>query len=292
MQILTDQSQKELKKHGSDNFPFLISREKLSRYESGSFLWHWHPEIEITSVQTGQMCYKVNDRTFHLKKGDLLFENSNTLHAGMMEQMQDCAYLSMTFDAKLIYGFAHSAIHTRYVEPVIQDFSTPAIHIDGSQAWHKTFARYFSELTLLSDHPADFYELEVVMHLQALWKLLLLNYPPSRPDSARSATEQERIKKIITFIEHHYMYKLKLTDIAQHLHLCESECSRLFKRYMNVSLFTFLQEYRIERSLDYLFQGEPVSVAAEKSGFSDSNYYAKVFARIKGCSPTKYRNQS
>ena len=39
-EIITDGSQKELKKHGSDEFPLLVSYEKLSGYKSGSFLWH------------------------------------------------------------------------------------------------------------------------------------------------------------------------------------------------------------------------------------------------------------
>ena len=58
-EIITDGSQKELKKHGSDEFPLLVSYEKLSGYKSGSFLWHWHPEIEITLCLEGQILYKV-----------------------------------------------------------------------------------------------------------------------------------------------------------------------------------------------------------------------------------------
>ena len=46
-EIITDNSQKELKKHGSDEFPLLVSYEKLSGYKSGSFLWHWHPESQL-----------------------------------------------------------------------------------------------------------------------------------------------------------------------------------------------------------------------------------------------------
>lgn len=53
MQIITDQLQKELKEHGNYQFPILVSEERLSRYESGAFLWHWHPEPEITLVQEG-----------------------------------------------------------------------------------------------------------------------------------------------------------------------------------------------------------------------------------------------
>ena len=92
MQIITNQFQKELKQHGNEQFPFLVSYQKLSEYESGSFMWHWHPEIEITYVQKGTMCYKVNHMVYHLKEGDIVFNNSGALHSGTMENQKDCAY--------------------------------------------------------------------------------------------------------------------------------------------------------------------------------------------------------
>ena len=69
MQIITDPAGKELKKHGDSSFPFLVSYERLSGYETGSFLWHWHPEIELTYIEKGEMLYKINQNTFHLKEG-------------------------------------------------------------------------------------------------------------------------------------------------------------------------------------------------------------------------------
>ena len=53
MQIITDPAGKELKKHGDSSFPFLVSYERLSGYETGSFLWHWHPEIRNLKVSAG-----------------------------------------------------------------------------------------------------------------------------------------------------------------------------------------------------------------------------------------------
>ena len=97
-EIITDGSQKELKKHGSDEFPLLVSYEKLSGYKSGSFLWHWHPEIELTYIHKGEMLYKVNQNTFHLKEGQVLFGNANALHAGYMYHNQDCQYIPVTFE--------------------------------------------------------------------------------------------------------------------------------------------------------------------------------------------------
>ena len=290
MQIITNQFQKELKQHGNEQFPFLVSYQKLSEYESGSFMWHWHPEIEITYVQKGTMCYKVNHMVYHLKEGDIVFNNSGALHSGTMENQKDCAYIPVTFDPRLIYGFFQSTINSKYVDPVIQDSMLPAICIDQSEPWHKPFREYLLRIIDLDEKKPDFYELDITICLQSMWRLLLehITYEPQA--SRENSLEYDRIKKILSYIEENYQNKITLNDIAGHIHLCESECTRLFKRHMNTTLFAFLQEYRIERSLEFLQADQPVSAVADKAGFSDPNYYSKVFAKIKGCSPREYRN--
>ena len=290
MQIITNQFQKELKQHGNEQFPFLVSYQKLSEYESGSFMWHWHPEIEITYVQKGTMCYKVNHMVYHLKEGDIVFNNSGALHSGTMENQKDCAYIPVTFDSRLIYGFFQSTVNSKYVDPVIQDSMLPAICIDQSEPWHKPFREYLLRIIDLDEKKPDFYELDITICLQSIWRLLLehITYEPQA--SRENSLEYDRIKKILSYIEENYQNKITLNDIAGHIHLCESECTRLFKRHMNTTLFDFLQEYRIERSLEFLQADLPVSAVADKAGFSDPNYYSKVFAKIKGCSPREYRN--
>ena len=290
MQIVTNQFQKELKQHGSGHFPFLVSYQKLSEYESGSFMWHWHPEIEITYVRKGTMCYKVNNLVYHLKEGDIVFNNSGALHSGTMENQKDCAYIPVTFDSRLIYGFFQSTVNSKYVDPIIQDSMLPAICIDQSEPWHKPFREYLLRIIDLDEKKPDFYELDITICLQSIWRLLLehITYEPQA--SRENSLEYDRIKKILSYIEENYQNKITLNDIAGHIHLCESECTRLFKRHMNTTLFAFLQEYRIERSLEFLQDDQPVSAVADKAGFSDPNYYSKVFAKIKGCSPREYRN--
>ena len=289
MQIITNQFQKELKQHGNEHFPFLVSYQKLSEYESGSFMWHWHPEIEITYVRKGTMCYKVNNLVYHLKKGDIVFNNSGALHSGTMENQEDCTYIPVTFDPRLIYGFFQSTINSKYVDPVIQDSLLPAICIDQSEPWHRPFREYLLHIIALDEKKPDFYELDITICLQSMWRLLLEHITYEPQVSRENSLEYDRIKKILSYIEDNYQNKITLKDIAGHIHLCESECTRLFKRHMNTTLFAFLQEYRIERSLEFLQSGELISDVALNTGFSDSNYYSKVFAKIKGCSPREYR---
>ena len=289
MQIITNQFQKELKKHGSDHFPFLVSYQCLSEYDSNSFMWHCHPEIEITYVKEGSMHYRINNRSFHLKEGDIIFCNSNALHSGEMENQEDCSYIPITFDPKLIYGFFQSTICTRYVDPVIQNLAVCAVHIDYSEKWHETFRDRMLEVISLDKKKPDFYELDISIRMQLLWRLLVEHLPHQPVSTTSDFTEYERIRRILSYIEQNYMNQITLDDISEHIHLCESECTRLFKRHMNTTLFSFLQEYRIERSLEYLNTQESISSIAEKTGFSDSNYYSKVFSKIKGCSPREYR---
>ena len=287
MQIVTNQFQKELKKHGNDHFPFLVSHHNLSEYDSNSFMWH--PEIEITYIKKGAMHYRINNRSFHLKEGEIIFCNSNALHSGEMIDQEDCSYIPVTFDPKLIYGFFRSTICTKYVDPIIQNLSICAMHIDYSREWHKDFREQMLKVISLDKDRPDFYELDISIRMQIMWRLLAEHLPHQPVTTASDLTEYERIRKILSYIEQNYMNRITLTDISESLHLCESECTRLFKRHMNTTLFAFLQEYRIERSLEYLNTKESISAIAEKTGFSDSNYYSKVFSKIKGCSPREYR---
>lgn len=290
MQIITNQFQKELKEHGNYVFPILVSKESLSKYESGSFLWHWHPEVELTLIIKGQMIYRVNNSTYHLKQGQVLFGNSNTLHSGHMYNNLDCQYISFTFDTKLIYGYENSLIYSNYIKPIIQNPSLSAIHFDFSKEWHKEIIDLLSEIIKIENQKYKSYEIDILINLHLFWKLLFLN-----ADSLTTITDYDlnnhgRIRSILSYIENNYEKKITLDNIAQHIHLCKSECCRIFKRYMKVSLFEFILEYRIEKSLDYLSDPKySILAIADNVGFNDSNYFSKVFCKVKGCSPSKYR---
>ena len=199
----------------------------------------------------------------------------------------------LPFFRKSIYGSYESVLRRKYVEPFVQNFSLPAIYIDHSQPWHQLFAGYVKDIIRLYEEKNAFYELDITGTLQKLWRCMLQNLPEDLPYTEHSKLERNRMREIMDYLEHNYMNKIQMKDIAEEIHLCESECSRLFKRYMNVSLFTFLQEYRVERSLEFLLSsGDSIMEVAQKSGFTDSNYYAKVFSKVKGCSPQKYRKQN
>ena len=253
MQIITDPAGKELKKHGDSSFPFLVSYERLSGYETGSFLWHWHPEIELTYIEKGEMLYKINQNTFHLKEGQAIFGNANALHAGYMYQDQDCQYIPITFDPKLIYGFSGSLLFQKYTEPILRSFSLSAVPLDLSCKWHSEAIKDIRDIIDLDSSREPMYEFEIIARLQHFWKILYENtISRATLPSGQDEENYRRIRQIMSYIAEHYSEKILLNDVSDLIHLSPSECSRLFKKCMNITLFGYIQEYRIERSLEYL----------------------------------------
>lgn len=293
MQIRINQDQKEMKEHGNFPFPVLVSDEILSRYEAGSFMWHWHPEIEFTLVVSGEMLYRINQTDFHLKSGHALFGNANTLHTGHMHHGQDCHYISLTFDPKLIYGYEKSLLHTKYVAPLLQNPKLSSICFDLKETWHQGVIDALIQIHQLSRRKEDFFEMQIQLILHQLWLIILEHYSDVlNDDNFINEKNLDRLKTILSFIQENYAAKISLEDIAGSIHLCKSECCRLFKKHMHESLFDYLLRYRIEKSLPHLMNLNcSITEAAFQVGFADSNYYSKVFRKYMGCTPTGYRSR-
>jgi len=98
------------------------------------------------------------------------------------------------------------------------------------------------------------------------------------------------IYKAIDFIKRNYMKKISLKDVADSVLLSPSYFSKLFKDEMRENFNQFLNQVRIERSktvlLDY---SVPLVDVAFLTGFEDQSYFTKVFKKMTGVSPGKYR---
>lgn len=152
-----------------------MSYESLSGYDTGSFLWHWHSEIEFTLITKGRMIYQVNDQCFLMKEGEALFGNSSTLHSGHMADETDCEYISITFAPRLLYGYEGSLIQEKYVAPVLHHRGLAAIHFDSSESWQEGIVEGLRNIIEESENRRPFYELRIQEQLLHIWLLILEN---------------------------------------------------------------------------------------------------------------------
>lgn len=88
----------------------------------------------------------------------------------------------------------------------------------------------------------------------------------------------------------HYMEKLTLEDMAGMVYLSPSYFSRVFKKEQGVTFREYLTRYRIEKSKALLLNKSiRIADVSAMVGFEDQSYYTKVFKRLVGTSPNKYR---
>ena len=127
---------RELKAHGTYEFPVNISRKRLSSYGTGSFPWHWHDEVELTLVLSGEIDYRVNDSRYLLKAGEGLFCNADALHSGCrVESGQDCDYVSLTFHPRLLGGYEGCVIRRKFVDRIVSSGALPSLRLSPEEPW-------------------------------------------------------------------------------------------------------------------------------------------------------------
>ena len=98
------------------------------------------------------------------------------------------------------------------------------------------------------------------------------------------------IYKAIDYIKRNYMNKITLEDVASEVHLSPSYFSKVFKEETNSNFNQYLNKIRIEHSKMFLSDYSLSLVdVSNLSGFEDQSYFSKVFKKITGLSPGKYR---
>lgn len=290
MQIITQKNQKELKEHGNFAFPVNISIEKIQAYEQGFFLWHWHPEVELTLILSGQMEYQINDRTYVLSEGDGLFGNSNSLHSGHMTNEEECTYLSITFHPRFLYGYENSIVQTKYVNYITSNEAWSSLLLKDQVAWQQEVLTCMREIYELSQAPTDDLELRVQMLLMTIWQKFY-HYFSAQPNNLVKTTQHlQRLRDIISYIETHYNQDISLEDVAKSATICKSECCRFFKKHMGITIFDYILYLRIQKSLPLLLEASSITEVAAQVGFASPSYYSQIFKRYMKCTPMEYKS--
>lgn len=101
------------------------------------------------------------------------------------------------------------------------------------------------------------------------------------------------INTIITEVQNHYQEKVTVTDIAKMIDYSESYLYKYIKDNLGMTLNDYLNRYRIKKAIDLLIKNTDLKAyeVAELIGFSDYNYFNKVFKKYIGLNVTDFKKQ-
>ncbi|NDI34931.1 helix-turn-helix domain-containing protein [Chengkuizengella sediminis] len=94
------------------------------------------------------------------------------------------------------------------------------------------------------------------------------------------------VNQLQLFIEENYAKPLTLSDAAKHVNRNSYYISHLFKQETGLSFIEYLQKKRIEEAKKLLEASDlNLSDISVQVGFSDANYFSRVFKKVTGDSP-------
>ncbi|MCH3919217.1 MAG: helix-turn-helix domain-containing protein [Sphaerochaeta sp.] len=100
------------------------------------------------------------------------------------------------------------------------------------------------------------------------------------------------VDNAISFIATNYGKPVGLQEAATFLGLSESHLSRLFKEVTGLNFLQYLNAWRINKSVELMRDPKRnIGEIATSCGFPTPGYFAKIFKRFSGVTPTQYRDE-
>ena len=93
---------------------------------------------------------------------------------------------------------------------------------------------------------------------------------------------------IFAYIAWHFMEDLDTEKLCHIFSIHTGYFPQLFKKYAGCTFVDYLTEIRLKNAVSELNSGKSVKESAKNSGFTDNNYFSKVFKKHFGVSPTEF----
>ena len=126
-----------------------------------------------------------------------------------------------------------------------------------------------------------------------LWSTNMLETFMNHLEDNRNQRNLQAIQKAAEYIRQNYRNKVTIDDIAQEVYLSSCYVSRIFKQSLGCTLMEYLTQVRVEEAKTMLKNPKyNVMQAAEESGFEDPGYFTRVFKKLEGITPSRFKQHA
>lgn len=150
---------------------------------------------------------------------------------------------------------------------------------------------------------------ELMESLEKANKILLSqNAPPSKPaqptaggpgvtniaepedTDSFSFTTNQMVNRMLTFLHGNYRQSISVQDLANLCSINQSYAGQLFRQEIGETVSNYLAHIRIEKAAILLAESDlSIAAVANDVGYRDYFYFAKVFKKLVGTTPSAYR---
>ena len=293
--IVTDETLREMKQHGTERFPFQYYQEHFNWNRLETVEWHWHSELEFVEILQGAIECHIGEEIIELREGDTFFINSGVIHkyqAPKVCREKQCMFSDILFLPEIIAPNS-SLIYEKYVRPIVL-YGKPFLVMRQTQAWEESVQNLYHHIVNVCLAEEDLTELRIQAGVSELWTRLFhyLYREESEQKENKNILAQARLRKMMQFIWDHFHEKITLDDIAASANISKSAALRCFRSGMQTSPVGYLNNFRLNRAKELLLTSHStVSEIAVSVGFDNVGYFDRVFRRTFGLTPKQFAKQ-
>jgi two-component system response regulator YesN len=96
------------------------------------------------------------------------------------------------------------------------------------------------------------------------------------------------VEKTLAFVEKNFRIPISLEDAARAASVSAQYLSRTFSEEMHESFVNYLTRIRMNHAREMLKQGLSIKVVTHDLGYTDPNYFSRLFKRITGLTPREF----
>ena len=271
-------------KYDYSDFPIYIRRCPLSVFPNYAADSHWHDDIELIAVLSGEMQYNVNGEIVNINEGEGILVNARQLHYGFSETKTECDFICILFHPVLLC--TSKMFETDFVKPFINS-DIPYVHLSKDISWQKNMVKFICEMCENRNKSISPLCSQGYVHL--LWKELIENTELVKSNQGNNDSKLSVLKNMMSYIHENYKEKITLKYIAFSGGVSKRTCENIFSKYLNKTPTEYVTDFRLRKSIELMSSNMSILEISMEAGFSGASYYAEVFRKAFSVSPAEYR---
>jgi len=250
--------------------------------------WHFHPEFELTYILKGKGMRYVGNSIQKFEEGDFVLLGENLPHCWKNTDAEKDGVKSLVFQwDTTILGKNWLEKDTFYhIKKLFERTSKGVLFKDAYAMQKKDILIQIINKKGVDQLLSFIYVLEDLAHSNEFELLTHSGFSTNLNLKAN-----HRIEKVQEYISLNYNKKIKLDDVANLTSMSNEAFCRFFKKYLNKSFFTFVNEYKINLASKLLIEtNKQVSQIAYECGYESLPFFYRQFQKFMNCSPKTFKN--
>lgn len=250
---------------------------------------HWHTGIEIIMPVKTSYAVIVGEERYDLDTDDIVIINSGVIHS--LEAPPTGERIILQFDNALLYDLKEMETVLFMMPPVI--FIPKEEDSEFYRFMHKKLSKIIREYDGSNTFKeASIYAALIEIFVELGRREVYKGNGGHKIQSVRQQAYLEAVMGACAYINQNYMENLTLEDVAGVSGFSKFHFTRIFKQYMNITFYEYLNSKRVKRAEELLYNQEmSITDVAMNSGFSSLSAFNRTFKTLKNCAPSDFRKQ-